>query len=66
MIRSEDTSFLPEVLLWYNAHNQAVVLYERAEGALACPNSRIIRLDDTSLRSTLELTAEANNLVLVP
>lgn len=57
----------PEGMLWYNAHNdeEAVALYERAQDALECPPDRVIRLDDTFLRPTLEQIAEANNLTLV-
>lgn len=56
-----------EGLLWYNAHNdeEALVLYERAEDALDCPQDRVVRLDDPLLRPVLEQIAEANNLVIV-
>jgi hypothetical protein len=51
-------------LIYQNAHNDedAIVLYERAEAALDCPPSRVIRLDDPALRDELLIIAE-NNLL---
>lgn len=55
-------------LLYYNAHNdeEAILLYERAETALDCPNSQVIRLDDPALRAALLKIARQNNLICVP
>ncbi len=51
-------------LIYQNAHNDedAIALYERAEAALECPPSRVIRLDDPALRDELLAIAEANLL----
>ena len=54
-------------LLYLNAHNdaEALALYERASGALVCPEDRIIRLDNPKLRPTiLDIAAKTNLVVL--
>lgn len=51
-------------LLYLNAHNdeEAIALYERAETALACSQSNILRIDHPSLRPALQQIALDNNL----
>jgi RES domain len=55
-------------LIYYNAHNdeEAILLYERAERALDCPPSNIIRLNDSALRPALLKIAQRNNLRCSP
>jgi len=54
-------------LLYANAHNDepAVVLFERAADALACPDERIMRLDDPLLRPAVTAIALTHNLVVL-
>lgn len=55
--------------LWFsNAHNdeEALALYERAVGALACAAADQARLDDPALRPALLAAARANHLRLGP
>ncbi|MBA3951877.1 MAG: RES family NAD+ phosphorylase [Rubrobacter sp.] len=51
-------------IIYPNAHNDedAVLLYERAEDALLCPDERTMRLDDELLRPTILETAWDNDL----
>lgn len=55
-------------VLYYNAHNdeEAIALYERAEAALICPASAVLRLDDPALRPELLRLAQDNHLVCAP
>jgi hypothetical protein len=55
-------------LIYFNAHNdeEAIALYERAREGLACPLTRIIRLDSIHLRPMIQETAIANNLIFKP
>src|SRR5262249_5005888 len=50
-------------IAYHNAHNDedALVLFERAEGALICAPDRVLRLDDPLLRPALEDIALRNN-----
>lgn len=52
-------------LVYRNAHNDepAVVLYERAQTALACPAGSVARLDHPALRPLLIEIMRRNNLV---
>lgn len=52
-------------LVYRNAHNDepAVLLYERAQGALKCPQINIIRLNDPQLRPLLLEIMRTNNLI---
>jgi hypothetical protein len=54
-------------VVYFNAHNDepALVLFERAEGALECPAERIIRLDDPAIRPLVLEIALRHNLGLV-
>jgi hypothetical protein len=54
-------------IAYYNAHNDedALVLFERAEGALTCPPDRVLRLDDPLLRPVLEDVALRNKLTFL-
>ncbi len=54
-------------IAYYNAHNDedALVLFERADGALNCPPDRVIRLDDPMLSTALEQVALQNNLTFL-
>ncbi|HEX5414760.1 MAG TPA: RES family NAD+ phosphorylase [Chloroflexota bacterium] len=54
-------------ILYFNAHNdeEALVLFERAAGALACPATPVLRLDDPDLRTVIEEIAWRNNLVIL-
>jgi hypothetical protein len=51
-------------LIYRNAHNDepAVMLYERAEGALVCPDTSVVRLDHAGLRPLLMRSMRRNNL----
>lgn len=53
-------------LLYAGAHNgeDAVTLYERAEGALICSATDVLRLDDPALRPALLGIAHANHLLV--
>lgn len=54
-------------ILYSNAHNdeEALVLFERAAGALTCPAAYVLRLDDRDLRTVMEDIAWRNNLVIL-
>jgi len=54
-------------IVYFNAHNddEAIVLFERAAGALVCPPERVLRLDDSNLRTVEEDIAWRNNLVIL-
>ena len=51
-------------MIYLNAHNDgpALLLYERAQDALMCPDEFIIRLDDRELRQILVDTMAKNSL----
>lgn len=51
-------------LVYRNAHNDepALILYERAEGALTCPTGAVTRLDDPALLPTVIVIMRENNL----
>ena len=55
-------------LLYSGVHNDedAVALYERAAGALSCPASSVMPLDDPALRGALLQIAADHDLYLVP
>lgn len=55
-------------LLYHGAHNgeEAVALYERAGGSLACPTSAVLPLDSPALRPALLLIADAHGLDTAP
>jgi len=44
----------------------AIALFERSGNALACPQSSIIRLDDSGLRPELLTIARRNHLIVAP
>ena len=52
-------------LICHNAHNEedALALYERATGGIACPAGNILRLDDPDLRPYLIDIALKHNIV---
>lgn len=54
-------------LLYFNAHNdeEAIVLFERAAGAIDCPDDQVLRLDDPDLRTIVEDIGRENNLVIL-
>ena len=51
-------------LIYRNAHNDepAIVLYDRAQDALVCPDAAVARLDDPGLRSLVVTIMRRNNL----
>ena len=51
-------------IAYYNAHNDgdALVLFERADGALTCSPERVLRLDDPTLQDAIGDIAIKNNL----
>ena len=51
-------------IIYPNAHNDeaAVLLYERAQDTLLCPDERTMRLDDELLRPVILETARDNDL----
>ena len=51
-----------------NAHNdeEAIALYERAQSALFCPDTQIMRLDHPSLRPAIQQAALDNHLDFPP
>jgi hypothetical protein len=53
---------------FHNAHNEeeAIALYERAQSALICPDSQILRLDHPSLRPAIQQAALDNHLDFPP
>ncbi len=55
-------------IVYPNAHNDedAVLLYERAEDALRCPSSRVMRLEDDLLRPRIVEIALDNDLEFEP
>jgi hypothetical protein len=55
-------------MLYFNAHNdeEAICLYERASGGLACDDADIIPLDSPLLRPAVQEAALTNHLVFVP
>jgi hypothetical protein len=59
-----DYSFV-DGLIYRNAHNDepAVLLYERAKGALVCPQTNVAHLDDPQLRPLVLETMRNNNLI---
>lgn len=62
----EHAEFFGEMdgIVYPNAHNDedAVLLYERAEDALQCPDERTMRLDDELLRPAILKTVRDNDL----
>jgi hypothetical protein len=52
-------------LIYRNAHNDepAIVLYERARTALACPQDAVVRLDHPGLRPLILEIMRRNNLI---
>jgi len=62
----DETSQFGELdgLIYRNAHNDepALMLYERAVGALTCPVEDVTRLDDPGLFQTLLAIMQRNNL----
>lgn len=65
----EETDLFGEVdgIIYPNAHNDedAVLLYERAENALHCPDERTMRLDDELLRPAILETARDNDFDVI-
>ena len=55
-------------LIYSGAYNDqdAIALYERQAGALACPPSSVMPLDDPALRGALLKIAADHDLYLVP
>jgi RES domain len=51
-----------------NAHNdeEAIALYERAQSALVCTDTQILRLDHPSLRPAIQQAALENHLDFLP
>jgi hypothetical protein len=66
----EQTSLYGEIdgISFRNAHNDeaAIALYERAQSALVCPDTQILRLDDPSIRSAIQKAALENHLDFPP
>jgi RES domain len=55
-------------IIYFNAHNddEAIVLYERSKNGLACSDNQIFRLDNSRLRSAIQVAALENNLIFMP
>jgi hypothetical protein len=55
-------------ICYSNAHNDegAVALYERAQSALTCSPSQVMRLDDPALRSAIQQIAKDHNMMMKP
>jgi RES domain len=66
----EQTSHYRQVdgISYLNAHNdeEAIALYERAQSALVCPDTQILRLDHPSLRPAIQQAALDNHLHFPP
>ena len=62
-----DTYGAVDGLVYFNAHNDepGLVLFERAEDALECPDERIVRLDDPAMRPLVIEIVLRHNLGLM-